>query len=218
METAGIIGLGIMGGAMARNLLAAGWRVVGFDPDRARGVTWRAGVEVLDSAEAVAREAPVLLTSLPSPAALRATASAIAGSGAERRVVVEASTMTLEDKLGFERVLREAGHVALDCPMSGTGAQAKTRDLVIYASGDSGGDRAAQAVLRRVLAGGARPRRLRQRQPDEIRGQPAGRDPQRGHGGGDGARAQGGARPEAGGRAGERRGRAPRGCSSCGRR
>src|SRR5579875_1523738 len=135
MDTAGIIGLGIMGGAMARNLLGAGWRVVGFDPDRAAAEA--SGVEPLESAEAVAREAPVVLTSLPSPAALRATARAIAGSGAERRVVVEASTMTLDDKLDFERVLREAGHVALDCPLSGTGAQAKTKDLVVYASGDS---------------------------------------------------------------------------------
>ena len=106
METAGIIGLGIMGGAMARNLRAAGWRVVGFDPDPAAAAA--AGVEVMDSAAAVAREAPVLMTSLPSPAALRATASAIAGSGAERRVVVEASTMTLDDKLAFGRTLEGA--------------------------------------------------------------------------------------------------------------
>ena len=32
----GVIGLGIMGGAMARNLVAGGWRVVGFDVDAAR--------------------------------------------------------------------------------------------------------------------------------------------------------------------------------------
>ena len=32
----GIVGLGIMGGAFARNLVAAGWRVVGYDTDAAR--------------------------------------------------------------------------------------------------------------------------------------------------------------------------------------
>ena len=52
-----------------------------------------------------------------------------------RRVVVEASTFTLEDKAKAEAVLRKAGHVMLDCPVSGTGAQAKVRDLVVYASG-----------------------------------------------------------------------------------
>jgi L-threonate 2-dehydrogenase len=33
--------------------------------------------------------------------------------------------------------LKKAGHIALDCPVSGTGAQAKVKDLVIYASGDA---------------------------------------------------------------------------------
>ena len=32
----GVVGLGIMGGAMAQNLVAAGWRVIGFDIDAAR--------------------------------------------------------------------------------------------------------------------------------------------------------------------------------------
>ncbi len=135
MEAAGIIGLGIMGGAMARNLREAGWRVVGYDPDPSRAEA--ASVEPMASAADVARAVPVLMTSLPSPAALRATADAIAGSSAPPRVVVEASTMALDDKLAFAARLREAGHTPLDCPISGTGAQAKTRDLVIYASGGS---------------------------------------------------------------------------------
>lgn len=135
MEAAGIIGLGIMGGTMARNLRVAGWRVFGYDPDPTRAAA--AGVEPLADAAEVARAAPILMTSLPSARALRETADAIAGSGAPSRVVVEASTMTLADKLAFGARLREAGHVPLDCPISGTGAQARTRDLVIYASGGS---------------------------------------------------------------------------------
>jgi 3-hydroxyisobutyrate dehydrogenase/glyoxylate/succinic semialdehyde reductase len=51
--------------------------------------------------------------------------------------VVELSTLSIADKLRFEAALRQAGHVALDCPLSGTGAQAKNRDLIVYASGDS---------------------------------------------------------------------------------
>ncbi len=48
------------------------------------------------------------------------------------------STFTLEDKTSAEKALRKAGHVMLDCPVSGTGAQAKMKDLVVYASGDGG--------------------------------------------------------------------------------
>jgi 3-hydroxyisobutyrate dehydrogenase-like beta-hydroxyacid dehydrogenase len=52
------------------------------------------------------------------------------------RVVIEASTFTLDDKFRAERALTKAGHVPLDSPVSGTGAQAAVKDLVIYASGD----------------------------------------------------------------------------------
>ena len=96
-----------------------------------------AGVRIEPDVASVARAAPTLLLSLPSPAAVRGVAGEIAAAGVERRVVIEASTLALPDKLAAEAVLREAGHVALDCPISGTGAQAKTKDLVVYASGDS---------------------------------------------------------------------------------
>jgi 3-hydroxyisobutyrate dehydrogenase/glyoxylate/succinic semialdehyde reductase len=77
------------------------------------------------------------MTSLPSPAAAEEVAHAIGASGQPSRIVVELSTLKIADKLRFEEILAKAGHIALDCPLSGTGAQAKTRDLVVYASGDS---------------------------------------------------------------------------------
>ena len=64
------------------------------------------------------------------------TAAVIAGARAPGRTVVETSTLALDDKLEFQRILGEAGHTVLDCPMSGTGAQAAVKDLVVYASGD----------------------------------------------------------------------------------
>jgi L-threonate 2-dehydrogenase len=134
----GVVGLGIMGGAFAENLCAAGWRVVGYDIDAARRrVLARKGVEIAADAGDVARRAATIIVSLPKPSALAATALAIAHAKVPRRVVIEASTFTLEDKAAAERVLRRAGHTLLDCPVSGTGIQAKRKDLVIYASGGS---------------------------------------------------------------------------------
>jgi 3-hydroxyisobutyrate dehydrogenase-like beta-hydroxyacid dehydrogenase len=132
----GVIGLGIMGGAFARHLAAAGWRVIGHDvaPERRRALA-RLGVEIAADAGDVARQVPTIITSLPKPAALAATAAAIVKAGVPRRVVVEASTFTIEDKARAEAQLRKAGHVLLDCPVSGTGAQAAVKDLVIYGSG-----------------------------------------------------------------------------------
>ncbi len=135
----GIIGLGTMGGAMARNLVERGWTVVGSDVDPRRiDEARKNGVEVVESAAAVAQSAEHILTSLPSPAAFHEVARAITASDAPKgRIVAEMSTLTLEDKLAGAETLAAAGHILLDCPLSGTGAQAQSRDLVVYASGDA---------------------------------------------------------------------------------
>ncbi len=136
--TVGIVGLGIMGGAFARNLAAAGWRVIGhdIDPKVCRSLA-RAGVEIAKGAGDVAARAPVVITSLPHPDALHDTVAAIVAARLAPRVLVEASTFTLDDKLRAERALAKAGHTMLDCPVSGTGSQAKVKDIVVYASGDT---------------------------------------------------------------------------------
>jgi L-threonate 2-dehydrogenase len=149
----GVIGLGIMGGAFAQNLIKAGWHVVGYDVDPARRRAMaKAGVEITADAKALATETPTIITSLPKPAALDATVKAIVEAHVSPRVIVEASTFTIDDKVRAERTLRQAGHVMLDCPISGTGSQAKTKDLVVYASGDS----KAIRKLKPLFAGFAR--------------------------------------------------------------
>ncbi len=142
--TVGVIGLGIMGGAFAKNLARAGWRVVGYDISAARRrEAQRAGVVVAADAAAVARQVPTILTSLPKPAALMDTVRAIAAAKLPRKLLVEMSTFAISDKEKANAVLRKAGHVMLDTPVSGTGSQAANRDLVFYASGD-------KALIRRL--------------------------------------------------------------------
>jgi L-threonate 2-dehydrogenase len=137
-KNVGIVGLGIMGGAIARNLIERGWRVVGFDTDPAKCAELAAAkVVIAESVGQLTRDVPVIMTSLPTPAAVESVAKAIADSGQSPRIVIELSTLTLADKLRFEAILKAAHHIALDCPLSGTGAQAKVRDLIVYASGDS---------------------------------------------------------------------------------
>jgi putative dehydrogenase len=133
----GVIGLGIMGGAFARNLAAAGWRVVGYDISAARRrEAQRAGVTIAKNAADVAAQVPTILTSLPHPRALMETARKIAAAKLPSKVLVEMSTFAIADKEKTARILRKAGHVTLDTPVSGTGAQAAERDLVFYASGE----------------------------------------------------------------------------------
>ena len=66
----GVIGLGLMGGAMASNLVTGGWRVIGYDIDaKAMTAARQKGIEVVDDAAAVAAAASDIITSLPSPQA-----------------------------------------------------------------------------------------------------------------------------------------------------
>jgi len=133
----GIIGLGVMGGAFARHLAGAGWEVIGYDIDADRNREAKAaGVVIARSAEEVAEKARDIITSLPTSRAVLEATAVIARATAPARTVAETSTLSLGDKREVERILREAGHTALDCPMSGTGAQASVKDLVVYASGD----------------------------------------------------------------------------------
>jgi 3-hydroxyisobutyrate dehydrogenase-like beta-hydroxyacid dehydrogenase len=145
----GMIGLGIMGGAFARNLAAAGCQVKGCDIDPARASELsEAGVEIALDVSAIAQSVPTIITSLPAPKALEQVTGEIAAVKARKLVVVEMSTFALEDKTKAEKLLAAAGHVLLDCPVSGTGAQARLKDLVVYASGD----RASIAALRPMFA------------------------------------------------------------------
>ena len=151
--TIGIVGLGIMGSAIARNCLRAGFSVVGFDIDPARGHELRAhGGDPLTSAAEVAAAAEVVLTSLPSVAALDQTAAALAATARPGQIVCELSTLPTDAKQRAHDVLAQAGIVLLDCPLSGTGAQAVHADLVVLASGDA----AACAKVQPVFAGFAR--------------------------------------------------------------
>jgi 3-hydroxyisobutyrate dehydrogenase-like beta-hydroxyacid dehydrogenase len=136
-QSVGMVGLGIMGGAISRNLAAKGWHVVGFDiNDESCGAARANGVEVAASTAEVAARTDIILTSLPSPAAVHSVVGEIIAAKATRRIVVELSTLALADKYAMRDALAAAGYAGLDCPLSGTGAQAQKGDLVVYASGD----------------------------------------------------------------------------------
>jgi 3-hydroxyisobutyrate dehydrogenase-like beta-hydroxyacid dehydrogenase len=128
----GVIGLGIMGSAMSANLVKAGFEVRGYDivPAR-RAALRRAGGKPVSSLSALRSE--ITITSLPSAEALHAVCGKLSGKG---RVVVETSTLPIADKEGARDTLKRKGITLLDCPLSGTGAQAKTGDLVVFGSGD----------------------------------------------------------------------------------
>lgn len=145
----GVIGLGIMGGAMAEALLARGHPVVGYDvAPAARRRLKRAGGLPLYSSGAVAERANFVITSLASAAALEDAAARIAR--ARRRpglIVIETSTLALADKERARRQLARAGVETLDCPVSGTAVRMKEGAWTIFASGARGAFERAAPIL-----------------------------------------------------------------------
>lgn len=141
MTTIGFAGLGMMGGAMAHHVAKAGFDVVGTDVVPAmRERLEQAGGRTVDTPAEVASAADVVFTSLPTVAALDAVVNGpggLAGSGASGTVVLETSTFPLEDKERARTALEAAGIVLLDGALSGTGAQAWEKDLVVFVSGDA---------------------------------------------------------------------------------
>jgi 3-hydroxyisobutyrate dehydrogenase-like beta-hydroxyacid dehydrogenase len=147
-RSVGMIGLGIMGSAMAANLVTHGYRVVGFDVlPRRRALLRRAGGHPASSVADVAAAAPIVVSSLPSAGALRDVAGELAASAAAATIVIETSTLPIGVKEQARVLLQRRGITLLDCPLSGTGAQARNKDLVVYASGDRRAVRRAVPVF-----------------------------------------------------------------------
>ena len=145
-RSVGILGLGIMGSAMAANLLRAGFRVVGYDPVlQCRTRHRRAGGIAATSIQDVAGAASIIVTSLPSESALDSVSRAIVSKPA--RIVIETSTLPIRVKEAARQRLAQVGVTLLDCPLSGTGAQARIKDLVVYASGPGAAIRRCRKVF-----------------------------------------------------------------------
>ncbi|HWM41906.1 MAG TPA: NAD(P)-dependent oxidoreductase [Burkholderiales bacterium] len=142
-ETVGVIGLGIMGSAMSANLVKAGFEVRGYDIVAARRAALkRAGGKPASSVSRL--NAGILITSLPSADALHAVSQQLK----RKCIVVETSTLPIEEKVKARDTLKRKGITLLDCPLSGTGAQAKTGDLVVFGSGDRAAFSRTTSILR----------------------------------------------------------------------
>ncbi|MEP0234837.1 NAD(P)-dependent oxidoreductase [Roseibium sp.] len=129
-----VIGLGIMGGAYARNLLGAGEAVIGVDPLEAARQSVP-GAQTYAEPGAWISSCDLIVLSLVSPVVLESVADALCAFVKPGQVIVETGTFALADKRKAQDILARVGAVLLDCPVSGTGTQAASGDLVMMVSG-----------------------------------------------------------------------------------
>ena len=132
----GVIGLGNIGGWIARNLVADGNEVVVHDVD-AKAMAAVEGATAAPDVASVARAADVTLLSLPTPDVVAAVADAWAAAAPSGAVLVDLSTNspTVVRELGQK--LAGSGHHLVEAPLTGGSIGAEKRMLVFMVGGDA---------------------------------------------------------------------------------
>jgi 3-hydroxyisobutyrate dehydrogenase-like beta-hydroxyacid dehydrogenase len=157
----GFVGLGAVGGPMARRLLQAGHSLSVYDIAPAAVTALAgAGAEVCESACEVADVAELVLVSLPSPDAVADVARKLAG-GSALRVYVDLSTTGPEVAEAVAELLGTAGVGVVDAPVSGGTAGAESGQLTVMVAGAPESIAIARPVLEllgsRIFVVGDRP-------------------------------------------------------------
>ena len=151
--TIGVVGLGLMGGAMARRLIGTGHAVAGYDIVAEKVAAASAlGASACGSPAEVARAADIVLMSLTTTAAVEEVvlgAGGIASAGRlDDKVLVDHSTTEIEATRRVAAALTAAtGMGFIDAPVSGGPGAAAAGTLAIMA----GGEAAAIARVRPTL-------------------------------------------------------------------
>ncbi|HEV2299135.1 MAG TPA: NAD(P)-dependent oxidoreductase [Candidatus Acidoferrales bacterium] len=135
----GLIGLGLMGSPMARNLLKAGFPLIVWNRTRERAEKLgREGAKVANSAQEAAAEAEVLITIVSDPSALEQVLFGANGALAALKrgsVLVDSSTVSPALARRVAKSCAERGVDFLDAPVTGGTWGAEKGELVFMVGG-----------------------------------------------------------------------------------
>ena len=150
----GVIGLGKMGQPIVHTLLRAGWRVIVWNrtPAVSRQLIAAGAVVAADPAD-VARQARIVITSLPDGNAVRSVAigpQSLTSPGARPALLLDMSTTTPESARALGSDLASLGVGFLDAPVSGGASAAASGTLTVMVGGGADDFERAQPVLSSV--------------------------------------------------------------------
>ncbi|NLE81364.1 MAG: 3-hydroxyisobutyrate dehydrogenase [Rhodococcus sp.] len=142
------LGLGHMGGPMAANLVASGLEVTGFDlaPEALEQAT-KDGLTIADSAVAAVADVDVVITMLPSGKHVLGLYDEILPVAKAGSLFIDSSTIDVEDAREAHKRAIEAGHRAVDAPVSGGVVGATAGTLAFMVGGSAEDFEAAKPLL-----------------------------------------------------------------------
>ena len=135
----GSIGLGVMGGSYASHLLDNKFTVYGVDPDQKNSTIFKSkGGILLNDTNSLIKKSDVIILSLPTVPIFKEVIENIVKSNFQKKqkILIDMNTISFDDKLDAKSKLDNLNIKMIDAPVSGTGAQAKEKDLVIMSSGN----------------------------------------------------------------------------------
>ena len=139
MKTIGSIGLGAMGGSYAKFLIEDNYTVYGVDPDTQNAEIFTSlGGLLLNNISELVDKSNVIILSLPTVPIFKEVINEIEvnGKSNESKILIDMNTISLVDKIETKNKLEKLNINMVDAPVSGTGAQAKVKDIVVMSSGD----------------------------------------------------------------------------------
>jgi 3-hydroxyisobutyrate dehydrogenase-like beta-hydroxyacid dehydrogenase len=154
MAQVGFVGLGVMGGGIARRLLDAGHDLAGWNRTAEKAAPLvEDGMAWCDSPRAVAERSDVVLSMVTNVAALHAVTDGpdgILAGLARGKVYVDMSTVSPAASRAVAERVREAGAEMLDAPVSGSVATLEQGTLSVMVGGDLATFERVEPILRDV--------------------------------------------------------------------
>ncbi|MBL0923768.1 MAG: NAD(P)-dependent oxidoreductase [Sphingomonadaceae bacterium] len=150
----GLAGIGNIGLPIALNLIDGGFTVVGYrrtpEPEFAA-----AGGQPVSNAAAIANQTNIAITCLPSVEALQMVISGpdglLSGAFGAGGILIEMSTLDVEEKAKVAALLRAHGIAMLDCPVAASGAMLRQRKGMVFVSGEPADAEAVGPILDAII-------------------------------------------------------------------
>ncbi|HEY8950048.1 MAG TPA: 3-hydroxyisobutyrate dehydrogenase [Rhizomicrobium sp.] len=153
MTTIAFIGVGNMGGPMARNLLKAGHKVTAFDlSDAVLDPVLKAGASKGANANDAVKDADIVITMLPAGHHVRSVYldNGVLNAAKKGTLLIDSSTIDVDSARAVHAAAEKAGFLFLDAPVSGGTGGAEAGTLTFMCGGSDAAFESAKPVLEKM--------------------------------------------------------------------